>query len=70
MEKEELLREVLKYVRVKELIGEVVFDKLLFAKLDEIVADSENSLDDALAEMMKPMLKDFVLAKLEEALAE
>lgn len=70
MEKEELLKEILKYIRIEELVGDVLFDKLIFAKIDELVADTDNTLDNALAEMMKPIIKEFALEKLREALAD
>lgn len=70
MEKEEILRDVLKYVNVKELIGELVIEKLIFTKIDELVLSSENKLDDGLAAILKPQLKQLVLDGLDAKLKE
>ena len=60
MEKE-LLADILKYINVRAILDEVVFEKLIYAELDKLVLDSANTLDDSLAAMLKPILKTAVL---------
>jgi len=60
MEKE-LLADILKYINVRAILDEVVFEKLIYAELDKLVLDSANTLDDSLAAMLKPILKAAVL---------
>jgi len=61
---------VLKYVDIQGLAIEGILEGLVFKKLDELVLDSENKLDDALVEMIKPSVKAYVAEKLAEKLAE
>lgn len=74
MEKQEVLEEVLKYINVEGLMTELLLDKVIFGKLDELVAKSDNTLDDALVAMLKPELKKalatWLAAKKEEILAD
>jgi len=59
----------LKYIDVKGLAVEGILEGMVFKKLDELVLDSENKLDDAMAEMLKPLIKQYVADALDSKLA-
>lgn len=69
MEKE-ILGKVLECIDVEKLVGEVVLEEIIYAKIDELVADSANTLDDSIAAMLKPLLKKAVVDYLVELIAD
>ena len=65
MEKE-ILFKALAYIDIEGLVGEFVLEELVYGRMDELVASSENTLDNALAEILKPQLKVLLVAYLKE----
>jgi hypothetical protein len=57
MDSKEILLKILDEQGVKSLIIDDVLDGIVKAKLDELVLDTENTLDDSLVEMIYPMVK-------------
>ena len=56
MEQDEIIKILLKRVDVKGILIEDILKGVIYKKIDELVASSENSLDNAVAEMVKPLL--------------
>ena len=61
MEKGEIIKEVLKYIDVEGIVSDLLIEKVIYAKVDELVQSSENTLDDGLAAILKPQLKKAVV---------
>jgi len=55
---------------LKSFVADDILDGVIKTKLDELVASSENSLDDALAEMIYPVVKSAVMDYINAKLAE
>lgn len=53
----ELLLKVLSRIDVRALLIEDLLVGLIYKKIDELVLDSENTIDDAMAQMLKPLLQ-------------
>lgn len=68
--KKEMIVEVLKYVNVEGLIADLLLEKIVYGRIDELVASSENMLDDGLAAILKPQLKALLVKYLAEKKAE
>lgn len=43
-------------MKVLEPIAELIVEKILFPAMDKVVADSDNSFDDAALAIVKPMI--------------
>jgi len=69
MDKAQVKALVLAHVDLKGLAVDGILEGLVFAKIDQLVADSASKLDDKMAEMLKPLIKDYVSSKIDEALA-
>jgi len=65
-----ILIEVLKYVNVKDLVLEALVEKIIYVKIDELVAKTDNTLDDGLAAILKPQLKQLIASYIDEKIAE
>ncbi len=59
MGKDEIIALLLKRIDVKSLVIEDLLG-LIFKKIDDLVKDSENKLDDALAAIIKPQIKAYL----------
>ena len=70
MDTKAILKEVLKYVNVKDLVLEALVEKLIYVKIDELVAKTDNTLDDGLAAILKPQLKQLFASYIDEKIAE
>ncbi len=66
----EVLKVLAKYVNVKGLLLEYVYDQVLAKALDDLVEKSDNKIDDAIAAMLKPLLRDELEKRLDEQLAK
>lgn len=69
MSAKEVLFKVLDEEGLKSLLLDDILDGKVKAKLDEMVADSENSLDDALLAMVYPVIREEAAKFLDEKLA-
>jgi hypothetical protein len=69
MSAKEVLFKILDEEGLKSVILEDLMDGQLKAKLDELVASSENSIDDALVAMVYPLLREEAAKFLDEKLA-
>ena len=70
MDTKAILIEVLKYVNVKDLVLEALVEKIIYVKIDELVAKTDNTLDDGLAAILKPQLKQLIASYIDEKIAE
>ncbi len=57
---------VVKYVDLEGLAVEGILEGMVFVKLDEIVLDSKNTLDDAMVAMIKPLIKSYVAEQIQK----
>lgn len=64
------LLKVLDEQGVKSLLLDDIADGVIKVKLDELVASSENTLDDALAAMIYPVVREAIGGFLDEKIAE
>lgn len=64
MDQDMLLQMLLKRVDLKGLIIEDVLVGMIFKKLDDLAAASDNSLDDVLLAMIKPELQKYLEGEL------
>lgn len=55
---------------LKSFVMDDVLDGIVKAKLDELVLDTDNSLDDALVNMLYPIIRDAVAKYIDEQLAK
>lgn len=66
----EVLKILAKYMNVKALVLEYLYDNLLCGAVDRLVAKSSNTLDNGAAEYLKPLLRTELEELLDENLAK
>lgn len=66
----EVLKVLAKYLDVKGLLLGYVYDKLLSEALDGLVQKTDNTVDDAVVAMLKPLLRDELEKRLDDQLAK
>ena len=69
MSAKEVLFKILDEEGLKSVVLEDLMDNVLKAKLDELAAGTENSIDDALVAMVYPLLREEAQKFLDEKLA-
>ena len=65
-QKLDIKKEVLKYINVEGLLGELLLEKVIIKALDKVAADSENKIDDIVIASLKPVL----IKEAKEAIAD
>jgi len=70
MDKEVLIAMILKRIDVKGILVEDILNGVIYKKIDELVLKSDNTLDDAIAAMLKPLLSAEVDKYVAELLAK
>lgn len=66
MENVEIKKELLKYVNVEGLLGELLLEKIIIGAIDRAVAKSEGKIDDVIAASLKPV----IVKEAKEAIAD
>ncbi len=67
---EKVLKVLAKYLNVKGLLLDYLYDDIISDAVDSLVAKSDNTVDDAIASMLKPLLRDELEKRLDDALAK
>jgi len=70
MEELDIKDMLLKRIDLRGLIVEDVMQAIIKKKMEEFVKDSENTYDDALYNLLYPMLEEEVIKKIDELLAK